>query len=722
MVAAPFSMGLSWLLILLLGGAPLLQSPGLPPLPEDPVLAQVAPEQCLVYVRWAGRAVPDPASGNHTEALLANDDFPRLFETVTSEILRLVRRESGDDPKGRLVVEALDLAAMALQRPAALFVAGVAPSETGLDVQMAFVVRMGEDAARARRSLERIEQIISRETEGQTVPSPVPPLNVLPLPEEAPKVLYGFAGDDLVIVAGEETARSVMAALAGTGSAPAWLETARASLPVERPAMVSFLDVAGILRTAAPFLGGRLDEMLALTGLDGVGSVASVAGLEGDGFVRRSKIVFDGEPRGLLSLIGGAALAPGDLAAIPDDATFAVAGRLDPSAAYGRFRDVLVRVDPQDRGDLSEMLGEIESELGIRLDADLFDTLGDAWCVYNSPGDGGLLISGLTAVIKVKDPATLERTLNRFVETIRLEAGGSRNRVTVNDFLFEGRRVFFLNAIGEEMPVAPAWCVAGDTLVVAAYPQMVKSYLLRGSESPTLADVPEVAALWEDETPPVSFWYADLASIFRTAYPILHPVGNLICAQLQKKGLALDISLLPAARSILPHLTPATRSVCRTEDGILVTSRGSVPVGGAGLGSAAPLLGLMHFGVRTRVAVDASGDMAVREQRLKAEAEAELRMLGAALQAYEVEQGALPQSVEQLVSEGYLTAPPVDPWGMPFEYYGGGAKEQPGGQRPSLVAAMAHPLPSGRRAVLYSDGRAEIIPESVFQHQRPAGD
>lgn len=718
MVALPASMGISWLLILLLGGTPLLQSPGLPPLPEDPVLAQVAPESCLLYVSWAGRAVPDGTSGNHTEALLADADFQRLFETVESEILRVVRREADDDPKGRLLSEGLEIFQIAFQRPAALFVGGVESSDNGLDLQMAFVVRMGEEATRGRRSLERMEQLVPRH-EGTGAPqSSVPPLNALALPEGAPRIFYGFVGDDLVLAAGEETARSAMAALAGSAKTPAWLENARAALPVERPAMVTFLDVAGIRRTAAPFLGGRLEQMLRLTGLDAVSTVASVAGLEGDGFVQRSRITFDGEPQGLLSLIGDAALTPADLAAIPEDATFAVAGRLDPGAAYDRLREAIAQMDPGGRNDLSEMFGEIESELGIRLDADLFDTLGETWCLYNSPGDGGLLISGLTAVVKVDDRATLERTLNRFVETIRLEQGGGRRRVTIKDFFFEGQRVYFLNAIGEEMPVAPAWCITDDALVVAAYPQMIKSYLLRGPDSPTLADVPEIAALWQNETSPVSLSYADLASVFRTAYPVLHPIANLICAELQKEGLAIDISLLPAARSVLPHLTPATRTISRTEDGILVTTRGSLPIGGAGLGSAAPFLGMMFFGVRMHVAHDVSANVGVQQQELRATAE--LRNVGMALNLYEVEHAGLPDSLEALVEAGYLSELPKDPWGAPLEYYGAGADGDSGAAPSRPVAALSHPTPSGQRVVLYSDGRVETVPESVFQLQRGA--
>ena len=58
-------MPLSVLVMLLFGGIgiPL----GVPPGQEDPLLARVAPEECLYYTTWAGVAKPDPNSSNQIE-------------------------------------------------------------------------------------------------------------------------------------------------------------------------------------------------------------------------------------------------------------------------------------------------------------------------------------------------------------------------------------------------------------------------------------------------------------------------------------------------------------------------------------------------------------------------------------------------------------------------------------------------------------------------------
>ena len=66
---------------------------GLPPLAEDPVLANIAPEECLVYFSWSGVAEPDPKSKNQTEQLLAE---PEVQQFVTG----LGARTRGGNPKG----------------------------------------------------------------------------------------------------------------------------------------------------------------------------------------------------------------------------------------------------------------------------------------------------------------------------------------------------------------------------------------------------------------------------------------------------------------------------------------------------------------------------------------------------------------------------------------------------------------------------------------------
>ncbi len=78
-------------LLLLFGGFSLPL--GLPPLPEDPVISRVAPEECLAYISWAGTATPNAKSANHTEQLLAEPEVQNLISAIDNAVT------SGDEEK-----------------------------------------------------------------------------------------------------------------------------------------------------------------------------------------------------------------------------------------------------------------------------------------------------------------------------------------------------------------------------------------------------------------------------------------------------------------------------------------------------------------------------------------------------------------------------------------------------------------------------------------------
>ena len=82
--------------------------------------------------------------------------------------------------------------------------------------------------------------------------------------------------------------------------------------------------------------------------------------------------------------------------------------------------------------------------------------------------------------------------------------------------------------------------------------------------------------------------YIDTPELFKKFYPLAHGMATLICAEIQREGIDIDVSALPTASALLPHLSPDTGSVRRTADGILAENRQSVPV--AGLGSLLPTL------------------------------------------------------------------------------------------------------------------------------------
>ena len=79
---------------------------GIPPAPEDPYLARIAPEKCLYYTTWSGTAEADPRSANHTERLVAEAEVRHFLRDVEQQIVSGMRtwsREAGDANLQRVI-------------------------------------------------------------------------------------------------------------------------------------------------------------------------------------------------------------------------------------------------------------------------------------------------------------------------------------------------------------------------------------------------------------------------------------------------------------------------------------------------------------------------------------------------------------------------------------------------------------------------------------------
>ena len=84
-----------------LSGLPL----GLPPAEPDIMMAQVAPEECLVYLSWSGMAEPSADSANHTERLLAEPEVQRFIKEVTDRLTTALKEGAGQGENARRVAE-----------------------------------------------------------------------------------------------------------------------------------------------------------------------------------------------------------------------------------------------------------------------------------------------------------------------------------------------------------------------------------------------------------------------------------------------------------------------------------------------------------------------------------------------------------------------------------------------------------------------------------------
>ncbi len=575
----------------------------IPPLPEDAVMSRVAPPECLAYMSWAGMAAPIKQSPNQTEQLLAEGEVQSLLTAIDKAILSGINagasHGAGD---ARIVADLYPWAKLLLMRPAALFVSKVVPGAQGVEVQGGAVFNLETKAADAAAVITRYEAMLPPDAV-QKVDLAGVACHRIKL-GNAPAITWGLQKRYLVVGIGEGSLEGIVDRV--RKQPPEWLAKLRKQMPVERLATLTYINVKQIVAQFAPMGGPKVKLVLDALGLSNVTSLTSLTGLNDKGCVSRTLVGIDGPATGILTLADAKPLTADDLAPIPADATLAFAGRIDMNAATELALKQIEMADPRAKQEALRNLGQMETELGFKLQDDLLKPLGDVACAYNSPGEGGFLVTGFTAVMQVKDRARLAATLDKLVARFQKEADRAdeppklsgldapapmpRRTPQIRKFTFAGHDVLYFDSESHDFPMAPAWCLTEKALIVSTFPQHIKSYLARGIGYRSLATVPDVAGALHDGHP-VSLSYCDTRKVAETVYPLACFAGRMMGAELSRQGIAFDASAVPSASAILPHLRPSIGIVRRTASGIEVVNHGTLPTISVG-----PLLPLW-FGV-----------------------------------------------------------------------------------------------------------------------------
>jgi len=622
------------LTLFVMGGLPL----GIPPLPEDPLLAKVAPEKCLLYVTWSGTAEADAESGNQTEQLLAEPEVQALFATLSRLIDEAVAQANEGSPpeEADLAQELVAWGKRLPLRPTAFFITSLKPNPGGPpDVNGGVVVNLGEDAGKASALLDKLSGSVLRGAATPVEVAGTPMFRVQPDPS-FPTITFGVKDEYLYVGAGEGSVEGMFERVAT--DPPAWLTKIHDDLAVPRRANLVYVNAAAGLELVRETGDPDIEKVFKSLGLSGVTSLVSVTGLDDSGTLTRTQINLDGAPVGLLAPFAAEPLTAKDLHGVPADATLATVVRLDLDGTIENVLKSLDPISPEPREEFESALRELGDELGLDLRGDLLKTLGDRWCVYHSSREGGLF-TGFLATVTVRDRMKLEETQQKLLALVK-----AMDRPVEDDFFavgpprigeteFAGHTIFYLSRYSFGMPFAPAWCVTGEELIVALFPQNIKAYLSRGDEFRSLADVPEVADALAQGNGPVAITYQDVGPVFELLYPWAEIGGRILVGALQEEGIDVDIDALPSGRSIRRHLAPSLTVVTRSEGGIEITSRRTIP--GMSITSVAMVAGAAFWtGGDFEDLLDGLASVLSPAQARKQAAMNNLRQIGLALHTY----------------------------------------------------------------------------------------
>jgi hypothetical protein len=628
---------------------------GVPPAPADPVIALATPEQCLFCASWAGTASPDPKSSNQTERLLAEPEVQDFLTQVGRLIDRTTQNPAGDAETKGVVDELVNGAMLVAGHPAVVFVSklkykekhkaeeavGKTPNDEPKIVlptrfaienkpkkefepdlagcEGAVVVSLGSDAARFKAMVESFRDIAASAADAKSGDK----LEDVVIngekwhrlwPEKSAGggcFTWGVYGNYFIAAIGEKTVEGILARMKGNAP-PAWWSNIEKQLPIERRSVAVYVNLPAVIDLVL----SRYDSteraearwVLDTLGLSNATAWVEAWGLDGEDFANKSLLALDGPPRGLLQVISGRPLKLEDLAAIPRDSMVGVAMRLDLQQTMDAYLASLEKLDPKTRTESTAAIEDLERTLGLDLRHSTLKSMGDAWCVYGSPSEGNLFVTGLTAVVPLREWAGMNLAYGRLAGAAKQwlpqregsqreeQPGASRSVIRTEHFRFADNDVYYLRESNDPLSMlalAPvSWCMTKREMVLAMSPQNVKAYLSRDPRYEPISRLPQVAKLFSGGEGPMFVAFVDARRAFECFYPVFLLQRRMsFGGPLLSEGSEIDESLWPSCLSICRNLGATLVTLRRTKYGAEFVSRGTVP-----LPSATVYLGICLLG------------------------------------------------------------------------------------------------------------------------------
>ncbi|NOY42686.1 MAG: DUF1559 domain-containing protein [Planctomycetes bacterium] len=583
MAVATTSFSAIGLILIFLAGGGFTGTQGITPLPEDPVVAQIAPPECLFYTSWTGVHQASPDATNSTEQLYNDEKFQAFLKNADKKIREAVTQNVGQQ-QAEGVLRLLDH----LQTHAGAVYVSTIDVHPGKmhDFRGGLVLRVDDDEIQPL--FKAVNSLLLQIPHGDQTAVKIGDLEFtrIQVMDRTPTITWGMSGNYLVVGIGEGEAEMIVKRQ--QGAAADWLVAAKKSVEIPRPASFVHIDIRRLIDTARSFTGeqddSEIDGLLEAFGIDAIESFSCAGGLDDQGSVNRGLLKLSGELRGIMTLLDCDPLTKEDLQKISSESPFALAFQFSLADALTAFLESCEHEKaPRDAKRVSAMLVQqidaLGAGLGLDIRADLLASIGDTWRIYVQPGSGAF-INGWTISVDLADPAKFSNLHEKLLAALQENLGqGGPGKITSAQ---RGQtKIYFAHLRG--LPIVPSWCIHDDRLLICSSPASLTQILSGQAHSTPLADAEHIRPFLEDNSRTIKLVHIDAKAVAEFAIP-------LIAMRLRTlpQGRQFDVSsLLPPADVVAQHLQSTVFAVERADEGIRITRRGTRP--GINAGQAAGL-------------------------------------------------------------------------------------------------------------------------------------
>lgn len=598
MVAQP-AHGLWELILWIVAGSGLL---GLPPGERDAVLLKSVPAQSVLYYEWAGRG-PGQAGAAGVDGFAADPEVLHIAQLFEAAIAKQEAAASQVTDDEGLLQQLRPIAPQLLKlisaHPGCAF-ASFDPSRqnnggpTGIlaaltSAQGGIILSSGNDTEALWRTLNQALATVpdfhfDERAATQSIPLSVPGYT-LAIHREGQRILIAF---------GETTLPRMLDGLSGNqpglDTNPRFRQSfERVALP--RFASVGWVDGNGLITgitTALGPVGLFVRPMLMMVGVDALDHIIQSSGVDRGTMIQRTFISTGGRTDGIMVLAAGQAIQPEQFSHIPADADMVLATSLSLTKVFQETRSMLSKVQPLSVRVFDEAVKQLQSELELRIVEDVLPAFGDVIMAFDSPGSGGMIATGLTVSLEIKDGPKANVVFERLMKLIEqsVASDGSEgeygNGASLQRQAFLGHTICYVTAMSTDhpgqIPMTPTFCLTDRHLLFSIHPQAMKAHLrFLQSKKPGFD---QVAARKVAVPPgePLTYAYLDGNRASHGLSTFLPYLGHAVLSRLNEEGIALDAFAIPSAAAITPYLADATAIVMRQTDGLFIETRNAPPV------------------------------------------------------------------------------------------------------------------------------------------------